>query len=175
MSNRKVLIGMATALIGALLVACGGGDDDGQASSAGDGGDQGTVVNVTMTEGDEAWTYDLDATAVPAGEVTFKVKNEGKFEHEMMVYAAQDMSHLLVEMVEAAEMGMEAEHGEEIQGMVMSVDGEDELVLEPGESGEFTVNLSAGTYEIGCLIVETVGAETFTHHEKGMHTTITVG
>ncbi len=67
-----------------------------------------------------------------------------------------------------------AAHGEMIEGLVLSLVGEDELVLEPGESGGFTVNLTPGTYELGCVIVETVGAETFTHHEKGMHTTLTV-
>jgi uncharacterized cupredoxin-like copper-binding protein len=67
-----------------------------------------------------------------------------------------------------------AAHGEMIEGLVLSLEGEDELVLKPGESGSFTVNLTPGTYELGCVIVETVGAETFTHHEKGMHTTLTV-
>ncbi len=67
-----------------------------------------------------------------------------------------------------------AAHGEMIEDLVLSLEGEDELVLKPGESGSFTVNLTPGTYELGCVIVETVGAETFTHHEKGMHTTLTV-
>ncbi len=67
-----------------------------------------------------------------------------------------------------------AAHGEMIEGLVLSLEGEDELVLEPDESGSFTVNLRPGTYELGCVIVETVGSETFTHHEKGMHTTLTV-
>ncbi len=67
-----------------------------------------------------------------------------------------------------------AAHGEMIEGLVLSLEGEDELVLKPGESGSFTVNLTPGTYELGCVIVETVGSETFTHHEKGMHTTLMV-
>lgn len=67
-----------------------------------------------------------------------------------------------------------AAHGEMIEGLVLSLEGEDELVLEPDESGSFIASLTPGTYELGCLIVETVGAETFTHHEKGMHTTLTV-
>ena len=67
-----------------------------------------------------------------------------------------------------------AAHGEMIEGLVLSLEGADELVLKPGASGSFTVNLAPGTYELGCVIVETVGAETFTHHEKGMYTTLTV-
>jgi uncharacterized cupredoxin-like copper-binding protein len=57
---------------------------------------------------------------------------------------------------------------------VTNAEGEGELVLEPDESGSLTVELTPGTYELGCLIVETVGDETFNHREKGMHTTLTV-
>jgi hypothetical protein len=67
-----------------------------------------------------------------------------------------------------------AAHGEMIEGLVMSLEGEDELVLAPDGSGSITVRLAPGTYELGCLIVETVGGETFTHREKGMYTILTV-
>jgi uncharacterized cupredoxin-like copper-binding protein len=172
---RKALIAAGSLLLLAgLLAACGGGSDEGTAPS-GEGADQDAVaVKVAMEETEEAWSFNLDRTEVPTGEVTFKVTNEGKFEHELMIYPAQDLSHMLEELVEAAEAGEEAAHGEEIEGLVLSLEGEDELVLEPGESGSFTVSLTPGSYELGCVIVETVGGETFTHHEKGMHTTLTV-
>jgi uncharacterized cupredoxin-like copper-binding protein len=177
MSTRfgKVLIAAASLLLtGGLLAACGGGGDEGAAAS-GDGADQNAVVvNVIMEEAEEEWGFTLDRTAVPAGEVTFEVTNEGKFEHELMIYPPQDLSHMLEELVEAEEAGEEAAHGEEIEGLVMSVEGEDELVLKSDESGSFRASLTPGTYELGCVIVETVGGETFTHHEKGMHTTLTV-
>ncbi len=129
----------------------------------------GTVVNVTM----EDWFYKLDRTEVPAGLVTFKVTNKGQFTHELMVYPPQkDMPHIIEELKEAARMGKDV-HAE-IEGLIRSVDGEEELKLEPGKSGTFTVNLNPGTYEMGCLVVETVGGETFVHHEKGMYVTITV-
>lgn len=172
----KVSITMAVLLLSAaLFVACGGGNGGGEATSDEDAAGEGTTLNVTMTETDEAWGYDLERATVPAGKIIFQVINEGKFEHELMVYPAQDLSHMLEEMVMAEMSGEEAgHHAEEIDGLVFSVDGEEELELEPGESGTFTVNLSPGTYELGCLIVETVGGETFTHHEKGMHATLTV-
>ncbi len=160
---QVVAVAGAILALTALLSACGGGEEEAA----------GTVVNVTMEETDQGWVYKLDRPEVPAGVVTFKVTNKGQFEHELMVYPPQrDMRHMLEEMKEAARMGKKA-HAE-IEGLIRSLDGEEELELEPGKSGTFTVNLSPGTYELGCLIVETVGGETFTHHEKGMHATITV-
>ncbi len=177
MSRRlsKILVAAGSLLLtGGLLAACGGGSDDGAEPNGDGAGDGAATVNVVMDEAEDAWSFDLDLTEVSAGEVTFEATNEGKFEHELMIYPAQDLSHMLEEMVEAAEAGEETAHGDEIEGLVLSLDGEDELVLEPGDSGSFTVSLTPGTYELGCVIVETVGGETFTHHEKGMHTTLTV-
>ncbi len=143
----------------ALASACGGGGDEAA----------GTVVNVTMEE----WTFKLDKSEVPAGLVTFKVTNKGQLEHELMVYPPQkDMRRMLEELKEAARRGEEA-HAE-VEGLVRSVEGEEELELEPGESGTFTVNLSPGTYELGCLVTQTAGGETFVHHERGMYTTLKV-
>ena len=180
---RKLLIASGGLLLmGGLLAACGGGGDDGAKPTEKAAGPGATTVSVIMEETEEAWAFTLDRTEVPAGEVTFEVTNDGKFEHELMIYPSQDLSHMLEALVEAAETGEEDAHededgdahGEEIEGLVISLEGEDELVLEPDESGSFTANLTPGTYELGCLIVETVGGETFTHHEKGMHTTLTV-
>lgn len=177
MSRRLSKIPIAAGsllLAGGLLAACGGGSDDGAEPNGDGAGDSAATVNVVMDEAEDAWSFDLDRAEVPAGEVTFEVTNEGNFEHELMIYPAQDLSHMLEELVEAAEAGEEAAHGEEIEGLVMSLEGEDELVLKPDESGSFAANLTPGSYELGCVIVETVGGETFTHHEKGMYTTLTV-
>lgn len=176
MSTRLKVVMMAGSvlLFGGLLVACGGDEDGGAKPAEGDAEEGGTTVKVVMTETEEAWGYELGRSTVPAGLVTFEAVNEGKFEHELMVYPAQDLSQILEEMVMAEMSGEEAGHAEEIEGLVFSVDGEEELELEPGDDGTFTVNLTPGTYELGCLIVETLGGETFTHHEKGMYATLTV-
>jgi len=133
-----------------------------------------TNIQVGMEETWDEWSYALDRTEVPAGEVTFEVTNNGKFTHELMAYPTQDLSPLLEEMIESARTGVEAAHTEEIVGLAANAEGEDELVLVPGESGSFTVSLTPGTYELGCLIVEMVGEETFTHYEKGMRATLVV-
>ncbi len=179
--RRFLVVAGGLLAIGGFLAACGGGGEDGTKPTKEAVDPDATTVSVVMEETEEAWSFTLDRTEVPAGKVTFEVSNEGKFEHELMVYPAQDLSHLLDELVEDAETGAaedaheeEDAHGEEIEGLIISLAGEDELVLEPDESGSFTADLTPGTYELGCLIVETVGGETFTHHEKGMHTTLTV-
>ncbi len=181
--RKFLIVSGGLLLIGGLLTSCGGGDEEGAKPTEEDVGPGATTISVVMEETEEAWSFTLDQSEVPAGEVTFEVSNKGKFEHELMVYPAQDLSHLLDEMVEAAETDEEGAHveeeeeeahGEMIEGLIISLAGEDELVLEPDESGSFTANLTPGTYELGCLIVETVGGETFTHHEKGMHATLTV-
>lgn len=156
------------ALALALAVACGGGGDKEKSAPSG------TVVNITATDGDK-YQFVLDKKSVPAGEVSFVVANKGKLEHELMVYSQQDLSHLLKEMVAAVKAGEHLSHSSQmIQGLVKDAAGEDELVVEPGKSGKFTVKLTPGTYELGCLIVETIGAETIDHHGKGMHTTLMV-
>lgn len=179
MGLGKVLV-MAVAFlsVGWLLAACGSeGEEVGSTSTATDQAaatSADNVINVIANDG-ERWDYVLDKTSVPAGEVTFVLTNKGKFTHELMVYPAQDMSQVIKEMVSAKKAGESMGHSDEmIKGLVKSLDGEDELEVDPGKSGRFTVKLSPGTYEIGCLIVETTREGTFSHHEKGMHATVTV-
>ncbi len=171
--GKILLVAGGALLMGALISACSGSSEESHIHSE-EGTHQGTNVQVVMEETWEAWTFALDRTEIPAGEVTFEVTNEGNFEHELMVYPSQDLSPLLEEMVEAARTGVEAAHTEEIAGLVANAEGEDELVLAPDESGSLTVSLTPGTYDLGCLIVEMVGEETFTHYEKGMRATLVV-
>lgn len=151
----------------ALLAAACGGDGGGEEAAGG------TVVKVSAND-DGEWEFVLDKTTVPAGEVTFELTNEGTLEHELLVYPEQDISPLLAEKVAAVEAGQELSISSRIDGLVEDAAGEHELEVEPGESGTFTVTLSAGTYELGCIIVETIGGETVDHHGKGMKATLTV-
>ncbi|MDP2950735.1 MAG: hypothetical protein Q8P22_14540 [Chloroflexota bacterium] len=165
MTLKKVLIGaVALVAVGGLVAACG---DDEEAPAGG------TVVNVTSND-DGKWDFVLDKTTVPAGEVTFELTNKGTLEHELLVYAQQDISPLLTEKVAAVKAGQTLSISSRIQGLVEDAAGEHELEVKPGESGTFTVNLTPGTYELGCIIVETIGAETIDHHGKGMKATLTV-
>ncbi len=167
MTLKKILIAAVALVAVGGLAACGGGDDEEGA------GGSATTVNITATDNDE-YEFALDKTSVPAGEVSFVLTNEGDLEHELLIYPQQDISPLLTEKVTAVEAGQTLSISSRIQGLVTDAAGEHELEVEPGESGTFTVNLSPGTYELGCIIVETIGGETINHHEKGMKATLTV-
>jgi uncharacterized cupredoxin-like copper-binding protein len=111
---------------------------------------QGGVVNVTLTEMKIA----LDQTSVPAGVVTFNVKNSGTLEHELVVLhtgAAEDKIPADVEEAgKVDETGNVGETGE----------------VPVGTSKSFTVTLPAGSYVLMC---NEVG-----HYAAGMHLAFTV-
>ena len=111
---------------------------------------QGGVVNATLTE----MKISLDRTSVPAGPVTFNVKNSGTIEHELVVLktdAAEDK--ILPDNEEPGKMDETGNVGET---------GE----VPAGTSKSFTVTLAAGHYVLMC---NEVG-----HYPAGMHLTFTV-
>ncbi len=166
------IAGVLAAALALALLAAACGDDDG----GGGGGEEAggaTTVNVTARDGDK-YEFVLDKTTVPAGEVTFALTNEGDLEHELLVYPQQDIGPLLEEKVAAVEKGEKLSISSRIEGLVEDAAGEHELEVAAGESGTFTVNLTPGTYELGCIIVEDIGGEIINHHEEGMRATLTV-
>jgi plastocyanin len=97
------------------------------ASSAPSGGPS-TTINATEKD----FAIALDNSSVPAGSVTFKVKNNGPSPHDIGVK----------ELNKATD------------------------IIDPGKSGELTVDLKAGTYTVICTIPG--------HEQLGMHVTLTV-
>lgn len=144
--------------------ACGGGDGSrGSVGAAAEaptcqrvGNGDGTVVSVTLDE----WRVDAAPASVPAGTVTFEVRNEGGEPHELVVVRAGSMSELTV-----------------VEGRV------DEDALAPGAFvGEFeafgagqtcggTFELSAGGYVLSCNLAEAEDGAVESHVEEGMATT----
>jgi uncharacterized cupredoxin-like copper-binding protein len=111
---------------------------------------QGGVVNATLTEMKIA----LDRTSVPAGPITFNVKNAGTVEHELVVLRtnlAQDK--IPADLEEPGKMDETGNLGETGEVPV-------------GTSKSFTVTLPAGSY---VLICNEVG-----HYAGGMHLPFTV-
>ena len=138
MRNVKVMTMLATlAVAAALVVSC---------SAAAKGG----TVNATLTE----MKIVLDRTSIPAGPVTFVVKNNGTMEHELVVIQTDVAEDKLPPDVEEPgkvdETGNVGETGE----------------VKPGESKSFTITIPAGHYVIMC---NEVG-----HYAAGMHLTFTV-
>ena len=138
MRNVKVMTMLATlAVAAALVVSC---------SAAAKGG----TVNATLTE----MKIVLDRTSIPAGPITFVVKNNGTMEHELVVIQTDLAEDKLPPDVEEPgkvdETGNVGETGE----------------VKPGESKTFTITIPAGHYVIMC---NEAG-----HYSAGMHLTFTV-
>lgn len=97
-------------------------------AAGGSGGGASTTINATEKD----FAVALDNSSVPAGSVTFKIKNDGPSPHNISI--------------------------KELKKTSDNIDG--------GKTGQFTVNLPAGTYTVICDIPG--------HEQLGMKTTLTV-
>ena len=142
MFNLK--LGALLAITAALAVGCS------SAAAAPAPAPQGGTVSATVSD----MKITLDRTSVPAGEITFVVKNSGAVVHELVVLqtgVAQDK--IAMDMDEAGKMDETGNVGET---------GD----VDAGGSKTFTVTLPAGHYVLMC---NEVG-----HYAAGMHMTFTV-
>ena len=90
------------------------------------------------------------STPLKAGKFTFRVKNNGKEDHELEVSSQTGR-----DIPDAASLG-EAED------------------IGPGETKSFTVDLKPGTYELACRLQDTKANPPFNHYDRGMHLTVSV-
>ena len=108
------------------IVGCGGSSDDDSTSNAA------TQASTTSSGGGGAGgTVDLSATdfkftpsdpSVKAGDVTFKMTNDGQTTHSLEI--------------------------EDVNGQDVELEGD----VSPGQSGTLTANLKPGTYEFYCPV-----------------------
>jgi uncharacterized cupredoxin-like copper-binding protein len=117
----------------------------------------GTTVDVSEAD----FSLKPAVTSVAAGTVSFKVKNNGTFTHEMVVVKVADASDLPTEP-----------NGEVNEDKIPKADaiGEVEDVL-PGTTKTLKVKLDAGKYVLFCN--KNDGA-TRVHFKRGMHSDFTV-
>jgi uncharacterized cupredoxin-like copper-binding protein len=145
----------ACSILAALVfvpVACGGDDDDDSSAE----GSSGTTVTAALGSSDDGeYTISLDKESVPAGEVTFKIANEGELEHEFEIVKTEVAEGDLP--VESEQADVEAEGGEEVDEV------ED---LASGDEQDLTVDLETGKYLLICNLPG--------HYEQGMVTSFTV-
>lgn len=136
----KLKLAALLAITAAFAVGCSG------AAAAPQGG----TVSATVSD----MKVTVDRTSVPAGAVTFVVKNTGAVVHELVVLqtdVAQDK--IAMDMDEAGKMDETGNVGET---------GD----VDAGQSKTFTVTLPAGHYVLMC---NEIG-----HYAAGMHMTFTV-
>ena len=109
------------------IVGCGGSSDDSNSNAAATpapttssgGGGAGGTVDLSATD----FKFTPSDPSVKAGEVTFKMTNDGQVTHSLEI--------------EAVTPG----HDQELEGDVS-----------PGQSGTLTANLKPGTYEFYCPV-----------------------
>ncbi len=117
--------------------------------------DSGETVDVSLVD------YQVlpKVTSVAAGDVTFKITNNGTFVHEFVVDKAADASKLPLEP-----------NGEVNEDDISDADHIGEVEdLDPGKTEELKVTLDAGDYVLFCNRVD----GEIVHFKKGMHADFT--
>ena len=145
--NRFALI-LASLTFVLALASCGGDDGSGEsaepeAAEEAEGGEGGaevpaseadTTVGATLGE----FFIKLDTDAVDAGNIQFKVTNDGQLEHEFVVIATD---------IPAGDLPLA--DGDVDEGGAGEVPGEIESV-QPGATEEITLSLKASKYALIC-------------------------
>lgn len=137
----------------ALVLAACSSTASPSATANGGGGGGGTTVNVTLSE----FKVELDKTEIPAGNVTFQVKNTGALVHEFVVFKTDDAADKL------PVASGESEVNEDDASLTSMGEVEDVPV---GGNKSFSADLAAGKYVAICNVEG--------HYMSGMHIAFTV-
>lgn len=131
--RRPGSVAVAVFAMLATMTACSGGAASPSAAASAGGGDQGTVVNVSLKE----FSITFDRTDIPAGKVTFNVTNHGTMEHEFVVFKTDLAADSLP--IDSDE----PEVDEDDPALTSMGEVED---IEPGETKSFSATLDAAKY-----------------------------
>ena len=153
-----------------IAVGCGSGNDNSSSSSKTTAGGltvttaaPGTTVDVALgdTNGlNGMMTMTPTPTSVPAGNVTFVVKNNGTIDHEMIVLKT-DTPFDQVPVTDAGDPPAKVTTGADKVDEGTSVGETGDPNLKPGETRTFTIkDMKAGNYVLVCNIAK--------HYQMGM-------
>lgn len=155
--RRALAIGAGTfvCVLSVIIIACGG---SGKTTQAGDAHDEGTLTTETVvhTTLDEWRITDHDgmaAFAVPAGDVTFEVHNEGDTVHEVVLIRTD---------LGAADLPVQGIVDEEAAGDVLGRTSQ----FGGGEMELLSYHLESGAYALICNIPG--------HYQQGMYAQLVV-
>jgi iron uptake system component EfeO len=147
--HRPLITSAGAVVIAVALAACTGSGSSASPSSGGGSGGGGTTVDVTLTE----FKIDISKTDLPAGPVTFNIKNGGTIAHEFVVIDTDTPAASLP--VKDSEVNED--------GLTVVDEKED---IEPGSTVSLTVDLAAGHYDAICNVEG--------HYPAGMHVDLNV-
>jgi uncharacterized cupredoxin-like copper-binding protein len=157
MGHRSASILVGAALAAVAVGGCGGDDDDdgGGATTAADTGTAAGAGAVSIDMGD--FFFDPKDVTTKAGSVTISAPNIGQVEHELVLFKSDaDPASLPVSGGDVDEEALEEQGAEEA--------GEIEEV-QPGETKEATIELTAGKYVMFCNLPA--------HYQQGMYGSLT--
>ena len=112
----------------------------------------GPVVKATEKE----FAIALAPPTAAAGEVHFTLHNEGKLDHEFVVFKSD---------LDPAQLPLNAEGNVDEEGAGVKHIGEQEAI-KPGTAPDFAISLDAGNYVVVCNLPG--------HYKAGMHTALKV-
>lgn len=151
-SHAGRLARIAPIAVALVLAACSSTASP-TATAGGGGGGGGTTVNATLSE----FKVELDKTEIPAGNVTFQVKNTGALVHEFVVFKTDDAADKLPVASSASEV-------EEDDASLTSMGEVEDVPV--GGSKSFSADLTPGSYVAICNVEG--------HYMSGMHIAFTV-
>jgi len=173
MPRIRTMVMAMTLTAGLLLVGCSSDKKTDSSSSGGvtvtTAAASGTKVAVTVsdTKGlDAPMTMTVDPATVPAGDVTFSVKNTGTIDHEMIVLKT-DTAYDQLPVVDGGDPPAPVTTGADKVDEGTSVGETGDPNVKPGETRTFTVKaMTAGKYVLVCNIAK--------HYGMGMRAAFTV-
>jgi uncharacterized cupredoxin-like copper-binding protein len=119
------------------------------------GGKKANSVDTTLAD----FTITLSSSTAKAGEVTFKIKNNGPSAHEFVVFKT-DLAQDALPTVEENGVPIVDEEGEGLE----LIDEAEEIAV--GATPELKITLAAGAYVVLCNVTA--------HYQQGMHAAFTV-
>ena len=116
------------------------------------------TVNVVLKE----WYILPNERTAHESNVTFKVVNQGRMDHEFLVIKTDLPIHALP----VHEKGLNEKKAGKKMGEIEDI--------RPGETREITIYMPSGNYVLFCNKVETLNHETISHYRRGMRVAFTV-
>ena len=123
------------------------------------------TINVAMQDGPNgSWILSPDTLVATAGDVTFKLTNGMKVNHDFVVYPIGDVSGPIA-------AGLKSAQDIDLAAPAVSLFQD----LAPGKSDSKSVKLAAGTYVMACFMVsKNPDGSSFLHRDMGQRITFLV-
>ena len=123
------------------------------------------TISVAMQDGaNGSWIFTPDALVATAGDVTFKVTNNMKINHDFAIYPIGDVSGPIA-------AGLKSGQDIDLAAPAVSLFQD----LAPGKTGSKAIKLAPGTYVMACFMVtKNPDSSSFVHRDMGQRITFTV-